>query len=147
MSSQPMQVAAMKGYISKGTLARTVGSTTSDSRNTSNSSPSAPRFSTGLMTWNRKTAIQTETTFPFSYSHRQAEFRTSNQNIHCHHVFQKHGPIKWNLIISAKQILIRLFNSYHPRDLLRSESGTLPRSFLSSIFNLEAWIGTAALMD
>lgn len=55
-----MWAAARKGYISKGTLARAVSSATSYSRNTSNSSPSTPRLSTGLMTCNRKRVQCTE---------------------------------------------------------------------------------------
>jgi len=61
-----LQAAGMKGYISKGTLAGAVSPTTSYSRNTSDGSPSTPRFSTGLMTWNRKISIQIATTLQFS---------------------------------------------------------------------------------
>lgn len=52
----------------------------------------------------QKDLFQTATIPQFPQSHRYA---VTNQNFHCYHVFQKHGPMKWNLIISAKQSPIR----------------------------------------
>lgn len=45
----------LKGYISKSTLARAMSTTTSNTRDTSNSSSCTPRLCTGLVTWNKYT--------------------------------------------------------------------------------------------
>lgn len=54
LNSKPWS--GLKGYISKSTLARAMSATTSNTRDTSNSSSCTPRLCTGLVTWNKYTS-------------------------------------------------------------------------------------------